>query len=121
MSRLNDTKAMSAILRHLEQRTAKLVALVETASQANGDKRVRDQGAQLAERIAEMMQDLQELAQADDDGFMEAADVYHRRLYLAEQKVETWNIPASVKKRLDKKPKEAAAPRRRRAPRKKAA
>lgn len=122
MSRLNEPKASGAVLRHLEQRTAKLVALVETASQANKDKQVRDSGAQLVERIAEMLEDLYALSQADEEDFMEAAELFHRRLYLAEQKVETWNIPASVKKRLSKKTKDKAEPApRRRAPRKKAA
>lgn len=123
MSRQGGTNEMDAVLRYLERRAARLVGLIDAASQASDDKKIRDGGAQLVERIVELVEELRELQKAEDDGLPEAADVFHRRLYLAEKKVDTWNIPESVKKRLGNKPKDSAeaAPRRRRASRKKAA
>lgn len=124
MSRLGGPQQdIAAVLRYLEGRAATLARLVETASQASSDKKIRDAGNQLVERIGEMVEELIELQKADDESLAEAADVFHRRLYLAEKMVETWNIPESVRKKLTKKKGKDAepAPRRRRAPRKKAA
>ncbi len=122
MSNLGAPTVSDSVMRHLERRAARMVLLVEAASQNNPDRKIREGGAQLVERILEMTQEILELKDAGDDSLAEAADVFHRRLYIAEKKIEAWNIPASVLKKIDKKPAEpgARAPRRR-GPRKKAA
>lgn len=122
MSNLGAPTVSDSVIRHLERRAARLVLLVETASQSSPEREIREGGAQLVERVIEMTQELLELKDAGDDSLAEVADVFHRRLYIAEKKIEAWNIPISVLKKIDKKPAEpsARAPRRR-APRKQTA
>ena len=125
MSNLGTPTVSNAIIDHIEGRAAKLVLLIEAATQASQERKIREGGAQLVERIIENMEELREKQANQDIELAEAVDVFHRRLYLAQQLVDTWNIPASIRKRLEKKtaPAESnpAPRRRRRAPKKKAA
>ncbi len=123
MSNLGGPTVSDGVMRYLDKRAARIVLLVETATQGSADRKIREGGAQLVEQVIEMVEALHELKATGSEELAEAADLFHRRLYLAEKKIEGWNIPASVLKRIDKKPSEpkAKAPRRRRAPRKQAA
>lgn len=115
MSNLSAPTVSEAVMRYLERRAARVVLLVETATQTNPDRKIREGGSQVVEQVIEMVEALHELRDAGSEELPEAADLFHRRLYLAEKKIEAWNIPISVLKRIDKKPDEPKerAPRRR--------
>ena len=124
MGREMGQRELEAVLKYLEQRASRLVRLIQAVSQPHSEKKVRDGGAQLTERIVELAEELREMQSGASDELAEAADLFHRRLYIAEQMVETWNIPAAVRKQLEPKRVEqkARAPRRRgRRPKKQAA
>lgn len=78
-----------ALMRHLERRMAKLVQSIETSTRA-GDRAIRETGSELVDRIHELWDDLLELRRDGDEHIMEAIEVFHRRLFLAQRKVDTW-------------------------------
>lgn len=126
MKKLGVTVVSEALLRHIDRRALLLIDLVEAATEHSSERGLREGGSQLAERIAEMQEIIHELKAADSEDLMDAIEDFHQRLWLAQQKVDTWSIPANVRKAIEKKhaPKKkapVAAPKRRRARRRKAA
>ena len=115
MSSNLEVHVSEALIRHLERRAARLVLMVETATQASAERSVREGGAQLVERIQEIMEELQDLKAAGDTDLPDLVEGIHRRLYIAQRKVDGWNIPESVRRVLDQRTGEPAAkPNRRR-------
>jgi len=115
MSSNLEVHVSDALIRHLERRAARLVLLVETATQASAERSVRDGGAQLVERILEMVEELQDLRAAGDSDLPELVEGFHRRLYIAQKKVDSWNIPDSVRRILEQRTGDGGAkPNRRR-------
>jgi hypothetical protein len=117
MSNNLEVQVSDALIRHLERRAARLVLLVETATQASAERGVREGGAQLVERIQEMMEELTDLRAAGDTDVPDLVEGIHRRLFVAQKKVDAWNIPESVRRVLEQRgPETSAKPARRRRP-----
>lgn len=115
MSSNLEVHVSDSLIRHLERRAARLIVLVETATQASDERSVRDGGAQLVERIQEMVEELQDLRAAGDSDLPELVEAFHRRLYIAQKKVDGWNIPDSVRRILEQRTGDGGAkPNRRR-------
>lgn len=122
MGKLGEQSVSEGLMRHLERRAARIVLLIDAATQGHDDKKVRENGAQLTARILEMVEELRELRAAEDASLMESIEDFHARLHLAQSRIDGWDIPDKVKKQIDKVGKPAAeAPTRRRRTRKKAA
>ena len=79
-----------ALMRHLERRMVKLVQSIETSTRLAEDRAIRETGSELVDRIHELWDDLLELRRDGDEHIMEAIDVFHRRLFLAQRKVDSW-------------------------------
>lgn len=107
----------NTVMNALERRAQKLISLVDVATSTASDKRVRDNGAQLIERVNEWVEEIRDLNMVGDDEVEERAKSFHIRLKLAEAKIEAWALPASVRDRADA----ALRPRKRGRPRKKVA
>ena len=105
------------VLTSLEKRAQKLTSLVDAATSGASDKRVRDHGAQLIERVQEWVEEIRDLNMVGDQEVEERARSFHIRLRLAEEKIKGWALPASVREKAEA----ALRPRRRGRPRKKAA
>lgn len=105
------------VISALEKRAQKLISLVDVATSEASDKKVRDSGAQLIERVNEWIEEIRELNMMGDDDVEERANSFHIRLALAQRKVDAWGLPAAVRDRAEA----ALKPRRRGRPRKKAA
>ncbi|MEL7371038.1 MAG: hypothetical protein AAFN74_19110 [Myxococcota bacterium] len=103
------------ILNALEKRAQKLTSLVDVATSTATDKKVRDNGAQLIERVNEWVEEIRDLNMVGDDEVEERAKSFHIRLKLAEDKIKGWALPASVRDKAEA----ALRPRRRGRPRKK--
>ena len=116
MTKLGVTIPQS-VLSALEKRAQKLTSLVDVATSSAHDKKVRDSGAQLIERVNEWIEEIRDLNTVGDDEVEERAKSFHIRLRLAEEKIKGWQLPASVRDRAEA----ALRPRRRGRPRKKAA
>lgn len=101
---MNDNKISAKVLKGLEARATRLSEQVERATQASPDRDVRDGGSRLADVLEEWLQDIHEMHQADDEELAERVLSFRTRLFLAEKKVATWNVPA--KRRTSKAPKE---------------
>lgn len=93
-----DRPISDALMRHLERRMVKLVQGIETSTSTSKNRGIRETGSELIDRIHELWDDLLELRRHGDESIMEAIEVFHRRLFLAQQKVDAW--PA---RRRDKK------------------
>ena len=81
----------------LEVRTLKLAGLVETATQTSHVRAVREAGAPLIERLSEWMEEIKDLREVGDEEVNDLVESYHIRLWLAEKKVNTWDIPADLR------------------------
>ncbi len=103
------------VMSALEKRAQRLISLVDAATSGATDKRVREQGAQLIERVHEWVEEIRDLNTIGDDEVEERANSFHIRLTLAQKKVDGWALPASVRDRAEA----ALRPRRRGRPRKK--
>lgn len=105
MTQLNtrDTRASDALIQYLEKRVNRISQTIETATAHASDRVIREGGNQLIDRIQEMMEELRDLRATDSDDLIELAESFHRRLYLAEKRVETWPVPENAKKRSDTK------------------
>jgi hypothetical protein len=84
----------------LEKRASRLAALVETATQGSQLKKVRDNGAQLVERLGEWVEEIKELRDMGDEDVEELIKSFTTRLALAEEKIKAWPIPASVRAQI---------------------
>ena len=105
------------VLTALEKRAQKLTSLVDVATSTASDKKVRDSGAQLIERVNEWLEEIRDLNMVGDEEVEERAKSFHIRLRLAEEKIQGWQLPAAVRDKAEA----ALRPRRRGRPRKKAA
>ena len=115
MTKLGMTIPQS-VMTALEKRAHKLTSLVDVATSGATDKKVRDNGAQLIERVNEWIEEIRDLNTMGDEEVEERAKSFHIRLRLAEQKIAAWALPASVRDQAEA----ALRPRRRGRPRKKA-
>lgn len=82
----------------IARRTARLIEMVERATQASGEKQIRDGGAQLVELLSERIEEIRELFASDDEELTERIKGFLIRLKLAEEKVTTWPMPPEVKR-----------------------
>ena len=87
-----------ALMRHLERRMAKLVQGIETSTRETGERSIRDACSELIDRIQELWDDILERRRHGDEHIMEAIEVFHRRLFLAQQKVDQWPANGRDKK-----------------------
>jgi hypothetical protein len=81
----------------LARRTARLIELIERATQISPEKSVREGGAQLAELLNERIEEIRELHAMDDQDLAERVRAFALRIKMAESKVMTWKLPAPRK------------------------
>lgn len=111
MTKLGETIEKST-LDALERRVARLSILVEFATQSSPERKIREGGNQLIERLSEWVEDIKDLAEVGDEDVHDLLKSFVLRLRLAEQKVKSWHIPPSVVERAFEN--EEAQPKRRR-------
>lgn len=80
-------------LRALGLRAQKLAQRVERATQTATSIDVRRGGTKIGEILDEWMEEIQELDNLGDETATERAKSFAARLALAEQKVDSWNLP----------------------------
>jgi hypothetical protein len=85
----------------LERRVAKLMALLEIATHKAADKKIRENGAQLSDRLAEWIDDIKDLREAGDEEVAERISSFTLRLKMAEDKMKNWPIPAAAREELN--------------------
>lgn len=95
MTKLGETIEKST-LEGLERRVARLSILVEYATQSSPERKIREGGNQLIERLSEWVEDIKDLAEIGDEDVHDLLKSFMLRLRLAEQKVKDWQIPESV-------------------------
>lgn len=94
-----------ATITSLERRVVRLVALLEIATQKSPNKTIRENGARLADRLAEWMDDIKDLREVGDEDVTELIKSFELRLKLAESKVKDWPLPASARAELEGRPR----------------
>jgi hypothetical protein len=77
----------------LARRTARLIEVVERATQTSPHKAVREGGAQLVELLGERLEEIRELHAMEDEDVVDRIKGFKLRLSLAEEKVQRWNLP----------------------------
>ncbi len=105
MTKLGVKVVSEALIRHIDRRAALLVDLIEAATEHADARALRDTGSQLGERIAELQENIHELKQSGSEDLMEAIEDFHQRLWLAQKKVDSWDIPAATRKAIEAKHK----------------
>ncbi len=89
------------VLTALEKRAQSLTSLVDVATSGAQDRRVREAGAQLIERVNEWVEEIRDLNAVGDEEALDRARSFHVRLRLAENKIQQWGLPASVRQRAE--------------------
>ncbi len=92
-------------LRALSQRAHRLAQRVERATQTATSMDVRRGGTRIGEILDEWMEEIQELDNLGDETATERAKSFATRLALAEQKIESWNLPPEPAQRATRTPK----------------
>jgi hypothetical protein len=96
MSNLS-SRVPEATVNAIARRTARLIDLVERATQASPHKQVREGGAQLIDLLGERIEEIRELHAMDDEDLPDRIKGFKLRLSLAEEKVLTWKLPKTRK------------------------
>ena len=81
----------------IERRAARLASLIEVVTQGSSERRIRETGAQLVERLGEWVEEIKELNDAGDGEAQEKARTFDLRLRLAEEKTLSWNLPPELR------------------------
>lgn len=84
----------------LEKKALRLAELVDLATSAASDKKVRDGGAQLVERLGEWMDEIKDLREVGDEDVHEKIRSFAIRLHLAEEKTKSWPIPKKQREKI---------------------
>lgn len=96
----------------LESRAQRLTDEVDRATAASTDRRVREVGGQLVDRILEWIEEIKDLLEVGDEDVVERVRSFQARLVLAEKLVSRWPKPKEAvgtepKKRRRKEPRAA--------------
>src|SRR5262245_59128910 len=94
----------------LARRTSRLIEMVERATARSPEKQVREGGAQLAELLAERLEEIREMHAIEDDDIADRVRAFELRVRIAEAKVLEW--PQMKARRLKPEAKPAKRPHR---------
>lgn len=102
-------KVSETTVNALARRTSRLIEMVERATSLSPEKTVREGGAQLAELLAERLEEIREMHAIEDEDLADRVRAFEIRVRIAEAKVLEWPQTQKPAKRAQRKPVKSAA------------
>lgn len=96
-------KVSESTVNALARRTSRLIEMVERATARSPEKQIREGGAQLAELLAERLEEIREMHAVEDDDLADRLRAFDLRVRIAEAKILEWPVMKPRRSKVEAK------------------